>query len=586
MAMIVLTVEIIPGNSYRSKIPELPDFQNVTSSIKEQLSLAYKKAHGKPTSANLGMLGMAYHSSMYYDKAAGCYELAIKRNKEEWLWSYYLGYLKRESGESNAAIENFQNVTRINHKMYLAVYYTGEAFQSLGKNDQAEALFTSLRGINNINSADDKKSDSDDFPLSTYASFQLARIYIGTQRLALAERTLNEIIQATRTFGPAYRLLGNLYKMKGDSVLSGEYILQANDLNDNSTPLDKLIDGITLMSRSDQYLLRQIDGAEKNAHPNFALVIADHALKYLPDNKYLISKAVKLLLNMNYGKQALPYLDRHIKFFSDDFNEIKEVANLLYAKGLYTQSFSYYQRASELKPEDNEVQSSLVLCLWRAGKKDQALEKMNNLVLNDKENLRILANGVYVMLVLGEKEKAYSYLDKLNHLSPTNPRVQLMRGMVDEMNGKPKDALVMYRLSFKTNQKDMAVIQALGNSLLNQKMWSAAIGHYRKALVSFPNEPFLLEKLGTLLISCPDQKLRNVEEGRKLSERVFIHKASTPDLTIASGKSIAMAYALAGDYRKAYTYIEWVLNIAKTQRAPVQIITELENLLKQYNDRK
>lgn len=586
MAIIILSVYLVNGIIFRRQIPELPDLQTVAKPLQEQISLANSKAHRKPTSGNLGMLGMVYHSAMYYDKATRSYELAIEKNKAEWLWSYYLGYLKREMGESNAAIENFKKVTRINPKMHLALYYTGEAYQSLGKYTEAEAVFSGIPHENNVNIAEDKKSDNDDSPLSTYANFQLARIYTNSQRLILAEKTLNEIIQANRTFGPAYRLLGNLYKMKGDSVLSAEFISQANDLNDISTPLDKLIDGIALLSRSDQYLLKQIDDAEKRAHPGFAMVLTEHALKYAPDNKYFISKAVKLLLNMSYGKQALPYLDQHYKFFTDDFTEIKEIANLLYANGLYSRSFDYYKRAAELKPESTEVQSSLVLCLWKEGKKDQALDKMNNLVVNDRENLRILADGVYIMLVLGEKQTALSYLNKLKQLSPANPRVQLMQGMVDDMNGKHQEALAMYRASFSANPKDMAVIQALGNSLTGQKMWAAAIEHYRKSLVSFPNEPFLLEKLGTMLITCPDQNLRNIEEGRKLSERVFIHKASTPDLTIASGKSIAIAYAAEGDFRRAAAYIEWVLNIAKTRKASDQLIAELEDLSKQYNKRR
>jgi tetratricopeptide (TPR) repeat protein len=131
----------------------------------------------------------------------------------------------------------------------------------------------------------------------------------------------------------------------------------------------------------------------------------------------------------------------------------------------------------------------------------------------------------------------------------------------------------------------MAVIQALGSCLLRLKMWSAAIDHYQKSLSYFPNEPYLLEKIGTLLITCPDQKLRNIEEGKRFSERVFIHKACTPDLTIASGKSIAIAYASEGDFKNAGTYIDWILNVAQTQKAPEQTVTELVNLRKEYGQK-
>ena len=149
------------------------------------------------------------------------------------------------------------------------------------------------------------------------------------------------------------------------------------------------------------------------------------------------------------------------------------------------------------------------------------------------------------------------------------------------MNGNLQAATAMYDLSFRGNPKDLATIQALGNALMKQKMWGRAISNYRQALEYFPNEPYLLEKLGTLLISCSDPTLRNIDEGMIFSDRAFIHKASTSDITIPAGKSLAMAYAAHGDYRTAYTYIEWVLGVARIQKAPAEYLEELETLLKQ-----
>jgi tetratricopeptide (TPR) repeat protein len=173
----------------------------------------------------------------------------------------------------------------------------------------------------------------------------------------------------------------------------------------------------------------------------------------------------------------------------------------------------------------------------------------------------------------------------LEKTAPSNPRVLLMKGIVNESDGNLPAALIMYRSSFKTKPGDMAVIQALGSCLLRLKMWPDAVDHYHKSLTLFANEPYLLEKLGTLLITCPDLKLRNIEEGKKLCERVFIHKACTPDLTIASGKSIAIAYASEGDFEKANTYIDWILNVAQTQKAPEQIVADLINLRKEYSQK-
>jgi tetratricopeptide (TPR) repeat protein len=579
---IIFIGKYILDNPYRKQLPTNSDIQSLTLQVQEQITNALNTAQHNPSSDNLGMLAMVYHSCGMYDNAATCYKLAVKRNQNKWLWSYYLGYLNRELGESNSSIDNFKMVIKQNPNNDLAWYYIGEGLQKLGKNDQSELILNKISNRNDISSEVEKNYRNDYFPLSTYAKYHLSRIYLNTGRYDQAGKNLNEIIRTSPTFGPAYRLLGNYYRIKGDSLLSKDSNLQADDLTDSSNPLDKLVDGISLLSRSDQYLLKQIDESEKKARPDFALVLADHALKYNPHNKYLISKSVKLLLNMNYGKQALPFLQDHFNFFSDDYLELKEVGNLLYDRGLYAQSLNYFTKAEQLKPEDTEVKLNQVLCLWKDGKIELATEKMNAQIQNDKANLKILTNGVYAFLLMGERDLALSLLRNARKISSTNPKVQLMTGMLADMEGKYVEALVQYEFSYLGNPKDMATIQALGKSYAKEKMWSAAINLYRQALAYLPHEPYLLEKLGSLLISCPDEHLRNIDEGMKLSGRAFIHKASTPDITIAAGKSIAMAYALKGDYTKACEYAEWITGLAKSEKAPAEYLQELENLLQQY----
>ena len=78
-------------------------------------------------------------------------------------------------------------------------------------------------------------------------------------------------------------------------------------------------------------------------------------------------------------------------------------------------------------------------------------------------------------------------------------------------------------------------------------MWDKAINHFRLALVSYPNEPFLLEGLGNLLISCPDSGLINVNEGKEYSERAFINFKSPFATKISAGENLSTAYAMSGD---------------------------------------
>lgn len=268
MLIIVILAKVIIGNTYRKQIPLLPDLQSLSAPLKEQLLTAYNKTIHNPTADNIGMMGMVYHSGTYYDKAAFCYKLAVKKDKGKWIWSYYLGYLNREMGDPKTALRNYREVTKINPKIFLAWFYEGECYQKMGLNDSAEIAFKNIINRMDKNTVVKTPTRYDYFPLVTYSMYDLARIYMSTQHVDLAEKTLKGIIEDQKAFGPAYRLLGNLYSTKGDTSLSKHYLVRSNDLNVNPSPVDTLIDRIALMSRSEMYLLKKIEEAEKSVFRN------------------------------------------------------------------------------------------------------------------------------------------------------------------------------------------------------------------------------------------------------------------------------------------------------------------------------
>ena len=94
------------------RIPPLSELKVLSIPMHDQISAASHQAYMNPSADNLGLLGMAYHSSSLYEQASICYRLAVKRNSAEWIWSYYLGYLDMEMGNSENAIINFRMVIK------------------------------------------------------------------------------------------------------------------------------------------------------------------------------------------------------------------------------------------------------------------------------------------------------------------------------------------------------------------------------------------------------------------------------------------------------------------------------------------
>lgn len=579
LILLILVFKFIFTGGVSSEIPEISDSQTLTVPVKEQIAEAYKKARRKSTSENLGMLGMVYHSSANYAEAGKCYELAINKNESDWIWNYYNGYLNMEMGKPDEAIQNFKSVVEKNPDIDLAWYYLGGEYKNLRKNELAEEAYGKITTIKSQTSAQNSTTRQGHFPLGTYANFELSRIYFDTGRLELAEETLKELIRTSSLFGASYKLLGNMYNQQGKTDLGKKFTDRSNDLVNLSPPVDTLVDKLVLMSRSELYLLKKIDEAEQSFHSDWALKLVNNGLQHMPENKYLISKAIKIYLWKNLNEQAIAFTDKHIQLFQGDFIEIKNTGMFFYQKGLYTQAAKYWTKALELKPGETIIQQYLAKCLWVTGDKQKSQEILNELIEKNHENPEVLVNVTELLIQFGEKEKANVYLAELKKLAPSNPKAQRLSAEIAEKNGETNKAIALYESSFKGNPQDVQTILNLGAIYRNQKMWGKYIGLYKNALEYHPNNPDFLSRLGEMLISCPEPSFRNIEEGREYTERTFTYYNCPPDILIAAGSHLAYAYSLLGNKQKAITTISQTINIGRRQNIPASQQTKLETML-------
>lgn len=579
LTLLILTTKFILDTPYRKLLPEYPDFKDVSKPVQDQIIAEGRKTYFNPTDNNLGTLGMIYYSSSFYDKAAQCYELAVKKNSQKWIWSYYLGYLNLEQSESKTSIENFKLVLEKNPGNSMALFHIGEAYRDLGINNEAINVFKKIINSDNPDFDGNVTLRESFFPLKTYAMFHLARIYLKSNQLDSAELYLKELIKTNISFGPAYRVLGNVYTLKGNVQMGKDYTIRANDLAEYTPPQDPQIDKIVMLSRSDIYLLKQIDDAIRSNNYKFALALCNHALKYLPENKYFVSKAIFGYLSMGSDKMALPYLDRHIKYYSQDFNELINTAQILYDKGYMPQAMKYFNQAKKIKPGN----SRLAIWLSERGMTEDAVNLITDQLKKDPENLKTLADAVHLMWKLNDKEMATVYLNTLKRLAPLNVESLKLTGMMAEADGKLKDAISEYEEALKKDPKDIFLIKYLAKIYVREQMWDKAINHFWATLKTYPNEPILLQGLGNIMVSCPDTKLLNINEGREYAERAFINYKSSIQIIVAAGENLASAYAILGDKKQCAKYIRLTINQANNENVAQDYMTFFEGLKKQYN---
>ena len=565
------------NSQYKNRIPEVPDSSLLSKAVMDQIQVENKKAHQNPTSNNLGELGMVYQSSANYDQASQCYLLAIKKNKTDWKWSYYLGYLNLELGRNELVVDNFKRVTEIDQDNELAWYYLGEAYKNMRRNDLAEKAFLQIINANNVPVIKDP-TRQDRFSMSVYAMFQLANTYFDSGRTEMAEKTLIAVIRKNDLFGPAFRLLGNIYKMKGDIAQGEGYTTRANDLFLFSPPVDPLIDKLALMSRSEFYLLKKIDEAYLNGYNDYAIELVNQGLKYIPDNENMISKAIKVYLGTNMKQKASGLIEQHISSFTDNYPELITVGKLFFQKDMYTESKEYWTNALKLRSDESEIYKFLAMCFLNLGDYQKAQELLIDAAEKYRENDDNLADILFLLLQFGNIEQTNHFLNQLNQISLQRPKVQKLNGKLAEKKGNIKAAISFYEKSFEGDPKDEETIHFLGALLFKQDIWDEYIKFYKEVVKYNPNNPEYLEKLSTVLISCPDSSLRNLDEGIRYSIRAFTHKGSPPHIMISSGKYLAIALVQKGDKQNAIKILEKTINISQTTDNPEEIKQELEQL--------
>ena len=576
--LILFLVKYLGDNKYRGRIPEMQNTSSLTEPVDEQIEDAFAQARRNPSAENLGTLGMVYHSSANYPEAAKSYELAIARNKSGWKWNYYNGYLAIEMGKPEIAVGNFEQVVDETPGAGLAWYYLGQQYKNLGNSEQAVRALNKIIADKTSGSVSKSTTRNDHFPLRTYAMFEMARIYYDAGNLEQAEETLTKLIQKDNLFGPAYRLLGNIYSMQGKASEGEKFTIRASDLLGFSPPVDTLLDKLVLMSRSELYLLKKIDEAERNIHSDWAARLVEHSLKYLPDNDYLISKAIRIYLWKGQNEKALALTDKHMKMFSDNFIELKNSGMLFYQKKMFPLAIDYWEKSLELRPDETLIKKYLARCYHETGETQKAGEIINALLEEQKNNAEELADLTFILFEFGETEKALTNLGRLQQLAPAHPAVQKISGKVAESEGEFKKATELYESAFKNNPEDLETIRSLGDLFFQQELWKKYIMHYEKALEHHPNNPEFLAKLGEALLTCPEKSLQNFEKGREFSERAFTFYDCPPDILVSSGSQLAYAYAMLGNKPKALSTIGKTVNIGRRLNLEPARQQKLENL--------
>lgn len=349
------------------------------------------------------------------------------------------------------------------------------------------------------------------------------------------------------------------------------------------SPVDTLLDKLSFYSRSETYLLKQIDDAIRSSNSLWALELVTYGLNKVPESKYIASKAIKQFIDMNSVNRALPYLDRHLKAFENNYEELIKVGSKLADARHKSEAKIYFHKAEKLENKKIEAQVTLAgMYFEKLEMQEKALDMMRALLEAYPNNEEVLSGATFLFLNIGENKTAKVYLNKLDQLYPSNPDIHIFKGFISKINGNEKESIQYFENAFQVNPEKKIVINFLLDYYQKNGMWGKTMDLYKNALKQYPNDSDLQEAYGTLLISCQDSNLRNFELAKEYSERAFINKVYTLPTRISAGKSLAIAHFELNNKGKALYYINKTIQIAKKARISEGYITNLESILNDF----
>lgn len=177
-----------------------------------------------------------------------------------------------------------------------------------------------------------------------------------------------------------------------------------------------------------------------------------------------------------------------------------ETANILVKKGRLVEAGKMLGRV--LQADDNNVRARYLLSGVQAatGQKDKALAGYQRILADDLDNEEVYVNVSTLLADMGEPDKAEQQLTALIEKSPRSFLGHYYRGRLRASRKMYQPALDDFDKANEIQPEfDSAVIE--GAAVLETMGKNAeAEARYRKLLASNPNNPFVRERLGRVLI--------------------------------------------------------------------------------------
>jgi tetratricopeptide (TPR) repeat protein len=560
----------ITSRFHSTKIPALPDLGGQPQILADYIRKMNEEALKTPMSDEaVGNLALAYQSNFFYDEAKVCQKRALELKPREWRWIYYSALIDEELGDTKATIEKLNRTLEINPEVSQAWFRLGNSYLKTNSYQDAEKAFHQVLALKEYFPETKSRvelSNNGAFPLKAYASFNLARAALQQNKLNEAKTTLEELLEKNPKFGPAYRLLANVYQKLGDEKRGTECETSAGDFESYLPPADPMYDEMILSSRNTAFVIKQFDIAAKSENNKWTLSLMNHLLAISPNDGEVLTKRIKLALDMQMLSTVDSLLPSFHKVCGSDEKKLIDMAKYLVYRGQYEPAVILLKRAITINPRAFDAHILFIDILTEFKQYEMGINYCKEMVSTDPNNAEIRNKLARMYIEQGNIEVARQQIKIAQRLSPNDELSFIMLGRISKKEGSVKSALDYYQKALKANPRNVNTQLEVGNYLINLRRWAHAFLFFQNSLKSSPNDMDLIERYAWALAVCPLDNSGNGEKALELANRLTLRRKYTKDQEMRCGITLAAAYARVKRFDRALEVANRYIVGAKTMR--------------------